>query len=156
MGMLKATEVSISSVMLPDFPFPLSIAYPKDTVIASTSKEALKAMVEGIMTGESGTFFQSLDPPLNPDLPAYTHFYLDPKLLADFTQLAALFGGPEAAQSLEEVNSILTSLREIRMSSVMDGDWSITSLNLSINPEPVKVEEPEEETTEDTTEEAAE
>ena len=129
------TSVAINSVMLPEFPFPLSIAYPKDTVVASTDKEALKSIITHIMNGDEGDFLKSRTPPIDSTLPTYSSFYIDTKLVSELTGLAAMFGGPQAAESLEQANSILPVLREIRSQKIIEGDWIISEVDVILNPD---------------------
>ena len=130
-----ATTLAIHSVLLPDFPFPLSIAYPKDTVVASTDKAALKSIATQIITGETGSFLESRTPPIDPAAPTYNSLYLDTKLVSEITMLIAMFGGPEAAEALEDANTILPVLRELRLNSITKDDWHVTNLEILLNPE---------------------
>ena len=126
-------ETDIMSVAAP-LPVSLCLAYVGDVLMLATDVDTLKGMVDLKKSGEISPLFESLDPPLDPNVPRYGALVFKTEMVAELLpQAAALLGGlpPEASMVIDMLTKVV---REIRASQGVVGNWQESNIAIYLNP----------------------
>ena len=97
-------------------------------------RDSCKQVMDMLASGAKSPYFASLTPPLDTSVPRQNAVSISTKLLSDVVvPLAGMFGQmpPEAADPIETICGVL---REMRMLNELQGDWTVSSLSLYLNP----------------------
>ena len=114
--------------------FPVYLCFPGNVLLLSNDAGQIKQVMDMLASGAKSPYFASLTPPLDTSVPRQNAVSISTKLLSDVVvPLAGMFGQmpPEAADPIETICGVL---REMRMLNELQGDWTVSSLSLYLNP----------------------
>jgi len=126
-------DVEVFMLALP-IPLPVYITFPGRTLLLSNNLDEMTVLMDRLASNEPSKLFASLDPPLDPATPRQNLLLISTKLLSDvIVPLSGLMGGipPEFQMPVDKTVAIL---REIRMTSEIQDNWSTGSLALHLKP----------------------
>ena len=131
-GGVEHKGYTINSVPIPA-PISLHLSFVDDFILAGTSEEGLKAIIDHHVAKEASGLFAAMEPPFDIDLPRYQALNFSTALLGDALESTAnSFGGDiEDAESI--TNLIIAILRELRAAKELNGGWMNGRMTLYFN-----------------------
>ncbi len=125
--------VEIWAVPFP-LPTPIHYAFVKDTLVAANDLAQLKTVIDLLQSGGTTALFESLEPPLDPNVPRYGALLLKASLLTEV--IVPVSGGvrgeaePEAKAIADKVPEVF---REVPMTQDVVNNWQESRMVVYLN-----------------------
>ncbi|HDP35703.1 MAG TPA: DUF3352 domain-containing protein [Candidatus Hydrogenedentes bacterium] len=123
-------DVRIKAVNFPS-PIQFYFAMVDDVIIVSNSDAGIREIIDLIKDEKTSGFFESLEPPINPETPVYQALLLKPELYVDLVDpLMALAGNPLPREGADVAATVSSLFKDMRFFSEMQDSWLTTRISV--------------------------